>query len=52
LYELQMDSDADALLQEALDLLLHGDAAGAVDRAVAVQHQASHTGQEIYNGWA
>jgi DNA-binding SARP family transcriptional activator len=52
LYELQMDSDADALLQEALDLLLHGDAAGAVDRAVAVQHQASSTGQEIYNGWA
>ncbi len=52
LYELQMDSDADALLQEALDLLLHGDAAGAVDRAYAVQHQASHSGQEIYNGWA
>jgi hypothetical protein len=52
LYELQIDSDADALLQEALDLLLQGDAAGAVDRAVAVQHQATHTGQEIYNGWA
>src|SRR6476469_1930277 len=52
LYELQSDSDSDALLQEALDLLMRGDAPGAVGKARAVQHQATTSGQDVYNGWA
>ena len=52
LYELQPELDADTLLQEALDLLMHGDAAGAVSKARAVQTQATSTDQPIYSGWA
>lgn len=52
MYELQPELDADTLLQEALDLLMHGDAAGAVSKARAVQTQATSADQPIYSGWA
>jgi DNA-binding SARP family transcriptional activator len=52
LYELQPDLDPDSLLQEALDLLMHGDAPAAVHKARAVQTQATATDQPVYSGWA